>query len=64
MVVGRSGKGERLGGGSTRVGVKLEGPQDCPWLGVFWMGLELRVAEGPEVCPLFFPVLWKYILLR
>lgn len=64
MVVGGSGKGKRLRGRSTRVGVRLESQQDCPWLEVFWMGLEFRVAEGPEVCPQFFSVLWKYILLR
>lgn len=64
MVVGVCGKGKRLGGRSTREGVRLEGQQDRPWLVVFWMGLELRVAEGPEVCPLFFSVIWKYILLR
>lgn len=46
------------------MGVRLESQQDCPWLEVFWMGLEFRVAEGPEVCPQFFSVLWTYILLR
>lgn len=35
-------------------GVRLEGQQDCPWLVVFWMGLELRVAEGPGSVPCSF----------